>query len=75
MSTQYITIEMSLTEIALKYGNKFILKRGEDGELHLPQEHLYYAQVQGELAIINREWCDFVVHSNGEIVVDHILAT
>ena len=37
------------------------MKRGEDGELHLPQEHLYYAQVQEELAIINREWCDFVV--------------
>ena len=52
----------------------FFMKRGEDGELHLPQEHPYYAQVQGELAITNREWCDFVVFSNGEIIIDRILA-
>ena len=23
---------------------------------------------------MNREWCDFVVYSNGEVVVDRILA-
>ena len=69
-----ITIEMSPMEIAEKYGSKFFMKRGEDGELHLLQEHPYYAQVQGELAITNREWCDFVVFSNGEIVIDRILA-
>jgi len=28
------------------------------------------AQVQGELEVTNREWCDFVVYSNGEVVVD-----
>jgi len=48
--------------------------RGENGELHLSQQHHYYAQVQGELAVMDREWCDFVVYSNGEVVVDHILA-
>ena len=60
--------------IADKFGDKFILKRGEDGELHLPQQHHYYAQVQGESAVIGRERCDFVVYSNGEVVVDRILA-
>ena len=68
-----VTVEMTPTAIADKFGDKFILKR-EDGELHLPQEHHYYAQVQGELAVIGREWCDFVVYSNGEVVVDRILA-
>ena len=50
------------------------MKKGEDGELHLLQQYHYYAQVQGELAVIGREWCDFVVYSNGEVVVDRILA-
>jgi len=40
-------------------------KKGEDGELHLPKQNHYYAQAQGELAVINKEWCDFVVYSNG----------
>ena len=31
-------------------------------------------QVQGEMAILNVEWCDFVVFSNGSVVVDCILA-
>jgi len=61
-------------EIAERFGDKFFMKKGEDGQLHLPKQHNYYAQVQGELAVINREWCDFVVYSNGEVVVDRILA-
>jgi len=50
------------------------MQRGEDGLLHLPEKHPYYAQVQGEMAILNVEWCDFVVYSNGAVVVDRILA-
>ena len=61
-------------EIAERFGDKFFMKKGEDGQLHLPKQHNYYAQVQGELAVTNREWCDFVVYSNGEVVVDRILA-
>ena len=41
----------------------------ENGELHLPHSHHYYAQVQGKLAITNKEWCDFVMFSNNEVVV------
>lgn len=71
---KFVTVEMTPTAIADKFGDKFFLKKGEDGGLHLPQEHHYYAQVQGELAVIGREWCDFVVYSNGEVIVDRILA-
>ena len=35
---------------------------------------MYYAKVQGEMAVIGVEWCDFVVYSNGEVVVDRILS-
>ena len=50
------------------------MRRGEDGLLHYYIEHPYYAQVQGEMAILNVEWCNFVVYSNGGVVVDRIQA-
>ena len=68
-----ITVKMSPQCIAEKY-DKFFLKKGADGELHLSQSHPYYTQVQGKLAVLYREWCDFIVFSNDEIVVDWILA-
>ena len=45
----------------------------ENHLLHLPKNHSYYAQVQGEMAIMNLEWCDFVVHNNGEVYAYHIV--
>ena len=50
------------------------MQKGEDGLLHLPHEHHYFAQVQGEMAIMNVEWCDLVVYSNNKIVIDRIIA-
>ena len=49
------------------------MQRGEDGLLHLPTNHPYYVQVQGEMAILNVEWCDFVVYSKGTVIVDRII--
>ena len=68
-----VTIELSPDEIEEKFGYKFFMKRGKDGNLHLPTDHLYYAQIQGEMAIIGVQWCDFVVHSNGRVIVDQII--
>ena len=42
--------------------------------LHLNESHMYYAQVQGEMTIMELEWCDFVVYSGDVILVDHIWA-
>ena len=67
-------ISLTPNEISDKYGKKFFILRGEDGLLHLPEKHPYYAQVQDEMTILNVEWCDFVVYSNGAVVVDRILA-
>ena len=53
---------------------KIFMHRGDDKMLHLPETHQYYAQVQGEMATLNVEWCDFVVYSNGSVIVDRILA-
>ena len=50
------------------------MELGSDGGLHLQHDHFYYAQVQGEIAILGVEWHDFVVYSNKAVAVDHILA-
>ena len=47
---------------------------GSDSGLHLRHNHHYYTQVQGEIAILGVEWCDFVVYSNRAVIVDCILA-
>ena len=64
---------MSPTEIANKHPD-FYMKIGDDNLLHLPPTHTYYAQVQGEMAVLDVEWCDFVVFSNDAVVVDRIVA-
>ena len=69
-----VTIELSPQSIVEKFGSKFFIKTTEDGSLYLPHDHKYYAQVQGQMAILGIEWCDFVVYSKGEIVIDRILA-
>ena len=56
-----VTIEFSPDDIAKEFGAKFFMKKGNDGNLHLPSDHQYYSQVQGEMVIIGEEWCDFAV--------------
>ena len=69
-----VTVELTPDEIEKKYGKKFFMRRGDDKMLHLSETHPYYAQIQGEMAILDVEWCDFVVFSNASVVVDCILA-
>ena len=68
------TVSMKPLEIADRFGSKFFMRKGEDDLLHIRPEHPYFAQVQGEMAIIGVEWCDFAVYSGGEVVVNRILA-
>ena len=63
--------EMSPQEIAERYG-EFCLARGSDDQLHLKTSHPYYAHVQGEMAITNVDWCNFVVFSGGKVFVERI---
>ena len=54
-------VHLTPKEIAEKYGTKFYMHAtGKDGQLCLDPEHNYYVQVQGEMAIMGYEWCDFV---------------
>ena len=63
-----VTVQLTPEEI------ENFMCRGDDMMLHLPKTHPYYAQVQGKMAILNVEWCDFVVFSNGSVIVDRIFA-
>ena len=69
-----VSVEFAPKTIAEKFGNKFFMRSKVDGSLYLPHDHVYCAQVQGQMAILEVEWCDFVVFSGGEMVVDLILA-
>ena len=50
------------------------MKMGDNNLLYLPPGHAYYAQVQGEMAVLGVEWCNFIVFSNDTVVVDRIVA-
>ena len=41
-------------------------------KLELKRSHHYYFQIQGQLAITQRKWCDFVVYTNKGVSVERI---
>ena len=41
-------------------------------ELHLKCTHQYYSQIQGQMAITERKWCDSIVYTNKGISVERI---
>ena len=44
------------------------------GEQHLKLKptHIYYSQIQGQMAITERSWCDFVIYTEKGISVERI---
>ena len=56
-SNAHSSIEKSTHEIT---DPNFYLKKHEDGEIHLCDDHEYYYQIQGQLAVCNMEYCDFI---------------
>lgn len=40
--------------------------------LKLKPQHVYYSQIQGQLAITEGKWCDFVVFANKGLSVERI---
>lgn len=43
-----------------------------DGKLQLSRKHGFYYQVQGQLELANREYCDFIVQSDEDFHVERI---
>ena len=52
--------------------SQFCCTKDDKGQLSLKANHVYYYQIQGQLAITGRHWCDFVVMSAGEIATQRI---
>ena len=42
------------------------------GQIKLKESHQYYAQVQGQMGVGGRPWCDFVVYTKKDISVQRI---
>ena len=57
---------------AASYPDFYIEKAGAD--FYLKKTHLYFAQVQGQLALTGLPWCDFCVYlsDTNEICVDRV---
>jgi hypothetical protein len=41
-------------------------------QIVLKKTHLYYAQVQGQMAIGNRPWCDFVLYTTKGVDIQRV---
>ena len=51
---------------------EIITQSSGDQMFQLKQSHSYYCQVQGQMAITGRTWCDFVVYTTKGIAVERI---
>ena len=45
------------------------IKRGGDGKMHLCHNHKCFYQIQGQLAICEKKYCDFVCWTSGVATV------
>ena len=54
---------LTIAELAIQRGSSFPLHRDLMGELKLNHHHVYYYQVQCQLAVTKREWCDFIMYT------------
>ena len=41
----------------------FMLQTEQDRRLVLKRTHVYYSQVQGQMGVGGRKWCDFIVYT------------
>ena len=70
----YAQRNVTPAEACLTPGFCCTLQVNPDGttQLFLRTNHIYYAQVQGQMAVGNRPWCDFVIYTTKGINVQRI---
>ena len=44
----------------------------DSGNIKLKEKHSYYAQIQGQMALGERPWCDFVIYTQADISIQRI---
>ena len=62
----------NLTPIEASHTPGFCCVKNDLGDLELKEKHFYYAQIQGQMAIGKRPWCDFVIYTQKGINVQRI---
>ena len=65
--------EVTVDELCTKKPSFFLQKC--DGKYKLKQRHEYYFQIQGQMHITKRKWCDFVVwnpQATNKLIIDRI---
>ena len=62
--------DISPSEAAEK--SDFMLQKDHNGVVKLKESHVYYSQVQGQMGVGGRPWCDFVVYTKKGIHVERI---
>ena len=43
-----------------------------DGMIRLKNSHSYFCQIQGQMAICKRQWCDFVIYTTKGIAINRV---
>ena len=61
-----------LTPAQAAANSDFMRRREPDGRLCLKDKHIYTSQIQGQMAIGGRNWCDFIVYTSKGIYVQRI---
>ena len=61
-----------LTPIEASHTPGFCCVENNLGNLELKEKHSYFVQVQGQMAIGERPWCDFVIYTQKGINVQRI---
>ena len=51
---------------------KLVAQSSGDQTFQLERSHSYYCQVQGQMAITERPWCDYIVYTSNGIANDRI---
>lgn len=55
------SVKGDLKEFVSEKNNKTCMELNKEGKLMLKRTHNYYFQVQGQLNITKRSWCDFII--------------
>jgi hypothetical protein len=68
----YSVRDISVAEACKQKGKGFFCELNPNDEIHLKRTHYYYYQIQGSMAIVGVEWCDFIVWTTRDMHIERI---
>ncbi|KAL9967600.1 hypothetical protein ACROYT_G025862 [Oculina patagonica] len=64
--------KFQVTPLDASTDEKFFMEQTGVADCKLKEDHPYYAQVQGQMAVTGAQWCDFIVYTSKGIYVQRI---